>query len=162
MTRTCTVCRHPERESIEVALVSGTPLRDIAGHPSVSKSALDRHKEAHLSASVVAAKAEHDALRIGSLLEETESLLVKISELLRRAEESGDIRTAIAGVREARGCLDLLARLQPQLPRALTDEDWEEIRGILSEELRSWPDLRSSISNRLKALDVEDDGLEGR
>lgn len=47
MPRRCTICDHPTREAIDQALVAGQPLRDIAGHYRLSKSALARHKESH-------------------------------------------------------------------------------------------------------------------
>jgi hypothetical protein len=47
MPRRCTVCDHPNRDTIDQALVAGQALRDIAGHYHLSKSALARHKENH-------------------------------------------------------------------------------------------------------------------
>ncbi len=49
MPRPCTICHHPDRVLIEKAIVSGTPLRRIAQHCSVSATSLHRHKETHLS-----------------------------------------------------------------------------------------------------------------
>jgi hypothetical protein len=48
MPRSCTICRHPQRTAVEMALVDGIPLRTIADQWSVSKTALIRHK-AHLT-----------------------------------------------------------------------------------------------------------------
>jgi hypothetical protein len=47
MGRCCTVCRHAQRGELEAALEVGTPLRDIAGHFNVSKSAVERHHRRH-------------------------------------------------------------------------------------------------------------------
>ena len=47
MPRRCTICDHPNREAIDQGLIAGQALRDIAGHFSLSKSALARHKESH-------------------------------------------------------------------------------------------------------------------
>jgi hypothetical protein len=49
MPRSCTICRHPQLTAIEQALREAIPLRTIADQWSVSKSALIRHKQAHLS-----------------------------------------------------------------------------------------------------------------
>jgi hypothetical protein len=48
MPRSCMICRHPQRTAIEQALGDAIPLRIIADQWSVSKSALIRHKQAHL------------------------------------------------------------------------------------------------------------------
>jgi len=42
---TCSVCSHANRKEIDLALVRGTSLRDIAGQFGVSRSAVDRHKK---------------------------------------------------------------------------------------------------------------------
>lgn len=43
--KTCGVCRHPEQEAIDTALIAGESLRSISGRLSVSRSALHRHKQ---------------------------------------------------------------------------------------------------------------------
>jgi hypothetical protein len=48
MPRPCTVCRHPDRAGIEVALTGGTPYRDIARQHHVSKDAVRRHRLDHV------------------------------------------------------------------------------------------------------------------
>jgi hypothetical protein len=48
MPRLCTICTHPQRTVMERALSDGIPLRTIADHWSVSKTALIRHKADHL------------------------------------------------------------------------------------------------------------------
>jgi hypothetical protein len=49
MARVCTICRHPDREAIEKALVaSETGYRTIAKRFAISESALFRHRQNHL------------------------------------------------------------------------------------------------------------------
>jgi hypothetical protein len=50
MPRLCTICTHPARITIDDGLVTGQSLRAISAAYGVSKSAVDRHKESHLSA----------------------------------------------------------------------------------------------------------------
>jgi hypothetical protein len=58
LTRTCTICAHPERTEIDKALVSAEEsLRTIADRWTVSKTALIRHKAEHLPLRLKAAKA---------------------------------------------------------------------------------------------------------
>src|SRR5512132_269165 len=49
MPRSCTICMHPQRTAMEQALGDAIPLRTIADQWSVSKTALIRHKQAHLA-----------------------------------------------------------------------------------------------------------------
>jgi len=51
MPRVCSICRHPEREAIEKALVgSEAGYRSIAKRFAISASALFRHRQKHLPA----------------------------------------------------------------------------------------------------------------
>lgn len=46
----CSVCGRPNRKQIDAEIASGKSLRQIAAHHGLSKSALARHKQAHLKA----------------------------------------------------------------------------------------------------------------
>ena len=48
MPRQCSICSHADRLDIEAALRARTPLRTIAARWSVSKTALLRHRGAHV------------------------------------------------------------------------------------------------------------------
>jgi hypothetical protein len=48
MPRSCTICTHPQRTAVEMALGEAIPLRTIAAQWSVSKTALLRYKADHL------------------------------------------------------------------------------------------------------------------
>jgi hypothetical protein len=43
MGRLCTICVHPERQTLDKTLETGRALRDIAAQFGVSKAALHRH-----------------------------------------------------------------------------------------------------------------------
>jgi hypothetical protein len=49
MGRTCTICAHPARDAIGAALETTRSLRDIAAEFNVSKTALHRHWQTHIS-----------------------------------------------------------------------------------------------------------------
>lgn len=44
----CTICTHPQLESIQAALMAGTGVVEISGSYGVSTSALSRHTQQHL------------------------------------------------------------------------------------------------------------------
>jgi len=116
--RTCTVCRNVCRQAIEAALIAGTPFRRISSEYVVSESAVRRHAARHLPARLAKAKEAEELADAGSLLAQVRSLQEKALSILAAAEKAGELRTALMGVREARECLLLLARITGELERA--------------------------------------------
>src|SRR5215204_4092102 len=74
MPRRCTVCDHPERHSINEALVSGAPYRSVAKRSGLSESAVYRHKTEHLPANLLKAREVEEAARADDLLDQVRNL----------------------------------------------------------------------------------------
>ncbi len=72
MPRTCSVCSHPDRQKIDRLLLEQT-LRDVSGQTGIGKSALGRHKLAHLPGALVLAN-EQEIERHRQLFDEAQSL----------------------------------------------------------------------------------------
>lgn len=115
MGRKCSICEHSQADTINKELISGTPFRNIAEQFQVSTTSLHNHKSKHLPADLVKAQDAHEVARADSLLVHVQELQQKALSLLDKAETAGDLKTALAGVREARSCIELLARLQGEL-----------------------------------------------
>jgi len=115
MARACSVCEHPDRRAIDRALVLGTDsIRDIAGQYRISRSALSRHKAAHIPRLVQAAQAAEGAQAATSgreLIDELEALRGRVRAILDRAEAGGELRVALQAVREWRECIKAQAEL---------------------------------------------------
>ena len=157
MARTCTVCRHPDRPAVDMALVNHRPYRNIAAQFGLSASALVRHHDDHLPATLAKATAAAETARADDLLEQVRALRSKAMSLLLAAERQGDLRTALAGIREARACLELLAEMSQQLDRrpvvnlTITAE-WLQVRAVLLDALRPHPEARQAVASGLLAL----------
>src|SRR5688572_392949 len=115
MPRVCTVCAHNERAAIDAALVGGEVFRTIAHRFALSEDALKRHKKDHLPAHLAKAQEAREVTQADNLLTEVRALRSKSYSILIAAERAGDLKTALMGVREARGCLELLAKLLGEL-----------------------------------------------
>ena len=105
--RSCTVCEHPEREAIDRALVGDASNRSVASLYDVSEAAVRRHKANHLPARLVMAA---EAAEAGNLLSQVQDLQGCALAILDKAEGTGNLRTALGAIREARGNLELLAK----------------------------------------------------
>ena len=111
MPRTCTVCIHSDLGLIDAALVAGQPYRGIAKQFQASASAVYRHQQEHLPAALVKANEAGEVAHGDSLLDQVRDLQEKALAILSAAERAGDLKTALSAVREARGCLELLAKI---------------------------------------------------
>lgn len=114
MPQKCTICIHENQEEIDALLLSGTPLRKIAAQYDASAAALQRHKQ-HISQ--IAAIA-HDAVVIAkadTLLGQVKNLLDQAERITARAESAGSLDTALRGIAQVRGVLELLGEVSGQL-----------------------------------------------
>src|ERR671913_1931176 len=115
MPRSCTICEHPERGAIDEALVGGASNRSAASLYDVSEAAVRRHKANHLPAKLVMAQAAEEVAQADDLLQQVRDLQGRALAILGKAEAAGDLRTALGAIREARGNLELLAKLLGEL-----------------------------------------------
>jgi hypothetical protein len=158
MPRKCTVCEHEKVEEINRLLLEGVSLRDLAGRYSVSKTALHRHKESHLPAELTKAQEAREIAKADSLLDQVAELRDKALSILDKAEQAGDLRTALQGVREAKGCLELLARLQGELQEQATvniliNPQWLSLRTVILEALEPYPEARQAVARALREVE---------
>ncbi len=160
MPRKCTVCEHEKVEEINRLLLKGVPLRDLAGRYSVSKTALHRHKKSHLPAELTKAREAQDVTKADSLLDQVTELRDKALSILDKAEQAGDLRTALQGVREAKGCLELLARLQGELQErttvnVLVNPQWLTLRAVILKALDRYPEARQAVARALREVESD-------
>jgi len=119
MPRRCTVCDHPQRHGIDETLVTGAPYRSVAKRFELSESAVYRHKIEHLPSHLLKARDAEEAARADDLLDQVRNLQAHALDILERAEKTGDLRTALAAISQARGNLELLGKLAGQLDERL-------------------------------------------
>jgi hypothetical protein len=158
MPRKCTVCEHEKVEEINRLLLKGVSLRNIAKQYSVSAASLHRHKDGHLPAKLVKAQEAREIAKADSLLDQVTELRDKALSILDKAEQAGDLRTALQGVREAKGCLELLARLQGELQErttvnVLVNPQWITLRTVILKALDGYPDARHTVARALQEVE---------
>ena len=159
MPRRCTVCDHPERHSIDEALVSGAPYRSVAKRFELSESAVYRHKVEHLPAHLLKAREVEEAARADDLLEQVRHLQTHALDILERAEKSGDLRTALAAISQARGNLELLTKLLGELDErpvvnVVLSAEWMAIRASILEALYPFPAAGAAVAESLLELEA--------
>jgi len=162
MPRKCTICEHKHRKKIDKALVDGVSYRDIAGRFNVSRTTLSRHKKEHLPRNLARGKKAKEAAEADGLLDHAKGLLDKANEILAKTEKKKDWPTALKAIREARGVLELLAKLEGQIREGiqvnvLLQPSWIKLRTAILAALDKHPKAKRSVVAALK--EVEDDGI---
>ena len=155
MPRACTICTHPDREAIDEALVQGTPNRRIASHRDVSERAVRNHKANHLPETLVKANDAEEVAQADDLLAQVRDLQAKALGILNKAEEAGELRTALGAIREARGNLELLAKLLGELDErpqvnVLISPEWLELRAVIVTALEPHPQALRAVVGALE------------
>jgi hypothetical protein len=152
--RVCSICSHEDREEINAALLAGQPYRSIAKRYEASESAVYRHKLEHLPVHLIKAQDAAEVARADTLLEQVKSLQARALTILDKAEASGDLRTALSAIREARGNLELLAKLLGELQQegtvnVLVAPEWLSIRSTIVTVLEPYPQAREAVLGAL-------------
>jgi hypothetical protein len=91
-----------------------------------------------------------------NLLEQVKSLQARALTILDKAEASGDLRTALSAIREARGNLELLAKLLGELQQegtvnVIMSPEWLSIRSTIVTVLEPYPQARTAVLEALSA-----------
>jgi transposase-like protein len=151
------VCAHLQRQDIDELLVSGAPYRSVAKRFGLSESAVYRHKTEHLPAHLSKAKEAEEAARADDLLDQVRHLQTHALDILERAEKSGDLRTALAAISQARGNLELLGKLAGQLDERPVvnlniSPQWLELRAVIVGALESHPAAHTAVLRALESV----------
>src|SRR5215216_3962577 len=155
MPRSCTICRHADRDAIEDAFVAGTPKRRIASRYGVTERAVRHHLREHLPALLALARDAERAARADSLLDRIEALQSRLLAILEATEETHDHRVALSAIREARANLELIGEVTRELDRAGTINleltvEWQEVKAVLVNTPASYPEAQQAVFNALE------------
>jgi hypothetical protein len=155
----CTVCTHPDRLAIDQALIAGETFRYVAERFGTSATALFRHKAEHLPTAMVQAQAAEEVARADTLLDQLAALQTDARRIGKKAEDRGDLRTALAGIRELVRIVELTAKMIGELDERpqvtlVTAPEWLQVRAALLEALRPYPDARHAVATRLLLLEA--------
>jgi carbonic anhydrase len=160
MPRRCTVCDHSQKHSIDAALISGSPYRSVAKRFELSESAVYRHKTEHLPAHLLKARKAEEVAQADDLLEQVRNLQTHALDILERAEQTGDLRIALAAISQARGNLELLGKLAGELDeRPVVNlnvcAEWLELRAVIVGALGPYSEARGAV---LRAIESAGNG----
>lgn len=151
MSQPCKICNHTQRPEIEQDIVSGVPNSRIASKFGFSEAAVRRHKAAgHIPDALSKSQEIKEIIRADTLFSQVKSLAERAVGILEQAEASGDLRTACMAIREARGCLELLAKAAGEIESAPTvtiinNTEWIELRTTILRAIEPYPEARDRV-----------------
>jgi hypothetical protein len=111
MPRICTICSNAEREAIDAALLTTETKRGIAQRFAVAEDAIGRHAAKHLAHELRETADLAEVGRIEVLVAEVLRLRDHADRLGKIAEEQGDLRVALAAIRESRETMAFMSKL---------------------------------------------------
>lgn len=154
MAARCTVCSHPDRERIDMALAADQlTCRGAAERWRLDKSAVSRHRARHLPLRLLrAAEAEEIAAagRILSQIDETAKLATALIVRGMRTK-TFDGRLAVAAMGRRLDALTLLAKvsglMQPDVSVLILQHSpaWLELRDALVEAIKPFPEASRAV-----------------
>jgi hypothetical protein len=168
VSRTCSVCRHPQRDAIDRALIAGEPVRTIASrYVTISHMAVQRHKEEHLPATMVKAKETEDISHAIDVVKQLRAINGVAVQIMAEARQRGDGDTALKAIDRVQRQIELQAKLlgelddRPHVDIVLTPE-WLTARATLLAALAPYPEARLAVAERLLSLEAATGTPNGR
>lgn len=155
MPRSCLICQHPDRESIDKALARQTSNRELARVYSLSEASIRRHKANHLPARVARAQEAEDVREALDVVRQLKAINAASLHILKEAREQGKQGTALAAIDRIHKQIELQAKLlgelddRPQV-NVLVSPQWLELRTTIITALDHHPQARESV---LRAVD---------
>jgi hypothetical protein len=147
----CKSCNHPEHEVYDLNYFNGKINKsEYARRVGCSVPSVTRHLESHVPKDLAIANDIQAVAKADALLGDIRSLRKKAIGILEKAESAGDLKTALLGIREARGCIELLAKVEGQLhdgPQItiINNPEWVELRTMIITALEPYPPAREAV-----------------
>lgn len=137
MPMTCMVCRHPEREAIDRALVEGAEIRSLARTHGLSEHAVWRHREAHVPLALQRAHEAREGVRGLDLHDRLARHLDDCASAVQAATKAKDRAALNGALGQRRAALALAFRLTGELgdgkPTTAVQVNVGEFKGLTRE-----------------------------
>jgi hypothetical protein len=154
MGRKSKIESHPNSKIIITRLASGEEYSKIVeDFPDLRWQDLDYYKQNKLHEIISKSpdlKSEVESVQGSNTLAEVRELKARALEILEQAQSAGDLKIALLGIREARGCLELCMKAEgqiddrPQINITLNAE-WIELRTLIMKSLEPYQEAREVV-----------------
>lgn len=157
----CRACSSPHQDAINQALVGRVSYTTLEKQYGITRSALFHHKANHLSPALIAlTKQKRLEGSARSIVDQVEDLLAEVRSMYDAARRSRNFQQALAALGKLLAALELQARITGELderPQVTINvqqtRQWVDVRTVIFEELRSYPEVGRRIAARLRVLE---------
>ena len=165
MPRTCTICQHPARTTIDKALVGTANVRELAAKYRVSEDALGRHKATHLPVTLAKAEAAREVKHAQGVVAEGLDVVGQLRTInnitlhvLKEARDAKDHDISLKAIDRVQRQIELQAKLLGELQQEGTtnitvNAEWIEVRALLMQALGDFPEARAAAAQALLQVD---------
>jgi hypothetical protein len=159
MGRKSKIESHPNRNIIVKRIASGEEYSDIVrDFPDLTWDDLDYYKQKKLPELISKSKdlkTEVESTKGTDTLAEVRELKVKALDILALAQGAGDLKTALMGIREARGCLETCLKAEGQIKDGpqitiINNPEWVELRTVVITALDAYPEAKAAVVNAIR------------
>jgi hypothetical protein len=164
LSRSCTVCSHPDSVLINEELVlKRTANRRVAAQYGLTEQSIRRHRE-HIPEMLARSSLAEEVAEADSLLERLEDLHRRTEAILARVEETDNYGASLGAIREMRRNLELIGEVTKELDRTPTinlhlNPQYIAVRTAIVQAVESYPEVREAISQAMLQLEEGGNGL---
>ena len=167
MAQLCKTCHSTMRPAIEAEIAAGISLSVLERKYHMTRDALRRHREAHMSPSVVPIRPEKkDGLDEKAVAktarDRVQSLLEKLEALVERTHDQQRESMLLGASRELRAAIELSAKLTGELRpdssvnvnvvNLATSEEWQRTRAVILSRLQRHPEALDDVLDGLRQI----------
>jgi len=123
MSRTCTICTHPERAKIEAAITAGTSYRHIASQFSARYKSIERHAIDHIQETIKQTQAAKEEAQSLDVVKQLKTINAVTLAILNEARAGKMHALALSAIDRVQKQIELQAKLlgdidkpAPQIP----------------------------------------------
>jgi hypothetical protein len=161
---TTKIDKHHQSKIIIKRLASGEENSTILpDFPQLTRFDLDYYRENKLPVILSNSpelKAEIEDDQGNDTLAEIRVLKEKAMDILTQAECAGDLKTALLGIREARGCLDSILKAEGRIQEQsinviqqnvlINNPEWIQLRTTIIKALEPYPEAREAVVHAIR------------
>jgi len=155
MNNKCSVCSHPDHQKIDLALVSGDPIRSLVIQYDLGKDSLRRHRKNHIQEKLIASQAVQIAKEGDTIASRQLEVYRRALAVQKKTEAKEDWPNTLLAMDKALKALEPLLASYLELEKQKAekgqgDGDSDLILRHFMGALHDYPDVKNRLKESLR------------